>query len=92
MGLFDKKPQEDDRTVFIEETLKLLEPHVEEELRSLFRNEEIEALGKLDEFRLLHKKLLGRFFDLAKSEAALNKFMFPIMMYLRNARKRSGKQ
>lgn len=91
MGMFDRPKGEDDRVVFVEETHKLLQPHVEDVLKTegLDRGCDLTTEEDVREvFDRVHIKMLGRFYDLAKTEPALNKFMFPIMMYLRSSRKR----
>lgn len=83
-----------DEEIFIEEITLLLEPHLDNTIQE-FRRELADTggfyIGTNDEFvKDMNKRLLSKFFKLAKTDSGLNKFMIPIMMYLRSARMKRG--
>lgn len=81
-----------DEEVFVQELEELLRPHVKtalDELNEDFRSQILDGDEKL---RYLHQILLRRFFAFAKKDPGLGKFMFPIMMYLRKARRERLKE
>lgn len=83
-----------DEEIFTEEITLLLEPHMDVTMQE-FRTELQESggiyLGTSEEFfKEINRRLLKKFFALAKTDTGLNKFMIPIMMYLRSARMKRG--
>jgi hypothetical protein len=83
-----------DKDIFVEEIFILLEPHLDKTVIEMQReipsipgdsdpewNQDVSAFTA----EAIHR-LLDKFFILAKQDASLNKFMFPIMLYLRKAR------
>ena len=85
-GKIEEKSAKDEE-VFVEEIKELLKPH----LRGVYNDMHAESgkeVSNEEQYateETIHR-LLHKFFNLAKQDASLNKFMFPIMMYLRKAR------
>lgn len=81
-----------DEDIFIEEITVLLEPH----LKATVEEMELELAASTatltadEHTKLVLQRLLKKFFALAKTDSGLNKFMIPIMMYLRSARMKRG--
>jgi hypothetical protein len=96
IGMKPKEPKATDEEIFTEEITFLLEPHLNATVEEL-RNEIAETggiyMGTSDDYvRLINRRLLKKFFKLAQTDSGLNKFMIPIMMYLRSARMKRGIQ
>lgn len=84
-----------DEEIFVEEIMLLLKPHLEQvklellqEQRVTYGDDLTESEGWTEEE--IMQRLLKKFFVLAKTDSGLNKFMIPIMMYLRSARMKRG--
>jgi hypothetical protein len=78
------KESPDDKQIFTEEIAALIEPHMQAALRKYWDETQEDTSYKAH--RRVIQILLADFFELAKTDNGLNKFMFPIMMYLRKAR------
>ena len=82
MGLF-KKDEANDEQIFIEEVFLLTRPFIQE----VFEGMKKDGLS-LENTEAFTQRLLLRFYTMTKSESSIAKYMFPIMMYLRNIRKK----
>lgn len=85
-----KKETVSDEEVFVEEIRELLKPHLQAVYVEM-GNDGL-TITNIEQYTTEEalQRLLKKFFNLAKTDNGLNKFMIPIMMYLRSARMKRG--